>query len=486
VRSDTVEYVVYLVGFAVLLWNGLYALTRGDGGRIAVLTAVTMLATCATFGLGGLLLALGDTALGFQRVVDRGQWWSAVLPPVLWLHLSLKLCPNPPEPRRQRQLLWPAYSSAGVLILLGTFTDLVRQYGDWHPEDVGGSLYWVFLVFVLLCCATALAQLTRGHLLIRPAGKEQPENLMLIVGSACFLLGGAYFTLLRLHGGSWSDLPAWLLLLAGLCGLSATIGVRSNLLLGIDVRRDFLYSSASLALLVAPYLLLSAAFIGFDDVRYRLLAFAVVTLIVLAHALHGRIGAWLDRAFFTVPVREERASVRAYMEALSTERVGPDLSLAAPKDFDDAVRRAIASISDPTKLATSPLLNLGLVTRALHERVLEDSRLNRAAVLKQLLLELLAGLKPAGTDAGPAGDACRYYDALYYPYVCGLSRGRAPSVLRQLQERRNREGTGVTEMERLASWILQTDDATFYRWQRRASDTIAVALREREAIVRGR
>jgi hypothetical protein len=38
-------------------------------------------------------------------------------------------------------------------------------------------------------------------------------------------------------------------------------------------------------------------------------------------------------------------------------------------------------------------------------------------------------------------------------------------------------------MERVARWILQTDEATFYRWQRRASDTIAAALREREEIV---
>jgi hypothetical protein len=78
------------------------------------------------------------------------------------------------------------------------------------------------------------------------------------------------------------------------------------------------------------------------------------------------------------------------------------------------------------------------------------------------------------------GDAYRYYNCLYYPYVQGISRRRLPAVQRRLQERRQQEGSARTDQERIVDWLLQQDEATFYRWQRRASDTLAAALRERE------
>jgi hypothetical protein len=80
-----------------------------------------------------------------------------------------------------------------------------------------------------------------------------------------------------------------------------------------------------------------------------------------------------------------------------------------------------------------------------------------------------------------AGDAYRFYNCLYYPYVQGITRRRGPTVQRQLQERRRRDGSARTDLERVVDWLLQVDEDTFYKWQRRGSDTIAAALREREA-----
>jgi class 3 adenylate cyclase len=87
------------------------------------------------------------------------------------------------------------------------------------------------------------------------------------------------------------------------------------------------------------------------------------------------------------------------------------------KAFDDAVRRALAHLSDPPKMTASPLLDLMVVTRGLAARRLDDNRLNRAAVLKDLLLELLEGLRPHEDNGKPTDDACRFYNCLYYPYV---------------------------------------------------------------------
>ena len=59
------------------------------------------------------------------------------------------------------------------------------------------------------------------------------------------------------------------------------------------------------------------------------------------------------------------------------------------------------NLSDPTKLATSPLLNLAVVARGVAEQRLEDNRLNRAAVLEAAA----GGVVP---EPAPAEDAARF------------------------------------------------------------------------------
>ena len=61
-------------------------------------------------------------------------------------------------------------------------------------------------------------------------------------------------------------------------------------------------------------------------------------------------------------------------------------------DFDDAVRRALTHLSDPTKLAGSPLLSLRLVAAGLRDQGLQDTRHQRATILRAQLIELLEGL----------------------------------------------------------------------------------------------
>src|SRR5204863_8627860 len=112
-------------------------------------------------------------------------------------------------------------------------------------------------------------------------------------------------------------------------------------------------------------------------------------------------------------------------------------------------------------------------------------RLNRAIVLKEILLELLDGLRPHDGAGRVTSDAWRFYNCLYYPYVRGISRRRAPTVLRQLVERRKREGGARSDLEQVVDWLVQANEDTFYKWQRRGSDTIAAALRERETAAGG-
>jgi hypothetical protein len=97
----------------------------------------------------------------------------------------------------------------------------------------------------------------------------------------------------------------------------------------------------------------------------------------------------------------------------------------------------------------------------------------------------MQSLRPQQRSDGCAGAAHRFYNCLYYPYVRGITRRGAPATLRRLRERRERAGGPRTEEERVIEWLLQVNEDTYYKWQRRASDTIALILRERENVVAG-
>lgn len=504
--SETVPlFLLHVLGFAGFLWLGLYTLTRGDAGRVATLTGVTALVTSCFFLFGAVVAALRGQPV--TPWVERATWWSDVVPIALWLHLSTRI--NPRAWRGRRPVLWATYSAAAVLTLLGTATNVVRDY-DPHPHGAltlpasAGPAYALYLVYLFTCTGLAVVNLGQmsAHAQRRfRRASQQPDQAfagqvqdaagkrtakhgtpmrLLFAGALCFLLGAGYLGLDTMLGGPWYEFPAYVLLLVGLAAVGATVALRSALLLGKDVRRDFVYSFTGLTVLLALYLIADGAFVGFDTGGHVMFTLLLAALITAGHTLYDVGRDWLDLAFFSPAVRQERAAARAYATALGTQPAGPHPDLLTPKAFDDAVRRALTNLSDPTKLATSPLLNLAVVARGVADQGVEDNRLNRAAVLKEILLDLLDGLRPHDGGGTVTGPAWRYYNCLYYPYVRGIGRRRAPTALRQITERRQREGGPRGELEQILAWLLQVDEDTFYKWQRRGSDTIAAALRERE------
>lgn len=501
-------YVVHLLGFAGFFWLGLYALAHGDGRRISAVTGLAALCTACFFFAGGLLIAAHGAA--WSATINRATWWADVLPIALWLHLSLLLNPHTVSARRRHAVLWADYGVAALLIVAGMTTNAINDYG--HQPVMAGPAYALYLAYVALCTVSAVVNFAsvrpphrpaRGPL--QPPGQETMANgtdahvrpsgrnpsvvsaeaagtgaALLIAGAICFVFGAGYLALKMLLHSPWYELPAYILLLAGLGAVGTTVTVHGALFLGKDLRRDALYSVAGLAVLLALYLAAVITLIGFDDVRHGLFVLLLVALITTVHTLFDAARDGLDAAFFPPALREERAAARAYATALAVPPVGTHPDLTTVKAFDDAVRRALTNLSDPTKLSTSPLLNLIAVERSVAEQHLEDNRLNRAAVLKEMLLDLLNGLRPSDGSGRVTSDAWRYYNCLYYPYGRGISRRRAPTVLRQVAERRAREGKPRGEMEQVLEWLLAVDVDTFYKWQRRGSDTIAATLRERE------
>jgi hypothetical protein len=240
---------------------------------------------------------------------------------------------------------------------------------------------------------------------------------------------------------------------------------------------------------------------------------ALVFLVTLTHTTFDNGRAVLDRFFFSRAERAARAEAREYASALGTNPVaspvfaetvadeqsdeqqdelsddegassndgmpGTRPPLKVPKAFKDNVRRALTNLKSPPQLAKSPLLSLSLVEQQLVQAEREDNRLNRATTLRELLIEQIEALQPNDTASSRTGDAWRFYNVLYYPYVREISRKGALNEARRLAEIRQRNGRHErSTQEEVLAWLADIDENTFYKWQRRASDTIATILWE--------
>jgi hypothetical protein len=509
--TNTPIVVAEIIGFGVFVWLGLYLLVRTTRrSRLIVVGLIGLFAQAVFF----LAAALSDTASdpALLAWLERGFWWATVLPAAAWFHFSLLVS----HPLRARSILLAGivYAAAGLLILVGTLSDAFVDYAsiartpDGGLDLAPGAYYSLYVLYVALTGFGALANLVhaaRRGAIAGPGEHALRQALRVLAAGALLFVVGA---LLLAFEWQWRlglpVLPGYLALLAGMAALGYGIVTSGLLLENQQIRRDFLYSFTGLVLLnllyVAPLMLAGAT----STVALLL----VVGLVTLTHTTLDQARTLLDRLFFTPAEQEARAEARDYAALLSTTPVTLDSAAAEtdgaqttsptdrqgapavdaahtpPKEFAAIVRRALTGLKSPPKLAQSPLLTLRLVTRRLEQAGLEDNRLNRAALLREIVIEAVEGLRP---DAGGqqashhVGDAWRFYNVLHYPYVREMSRKGALAEARRLEQERRRAGKPAPgELEQVLAWLADVDEDTYYKWQRRASDTIALILWEAE------
>jgi hypothetical protein len=508
--------IAQVAGFGLFLWVGLYLLARAPSRTpLIVVSAIGLFAQAAYFATG----ALADTTtdLGWFLVLEKGFWWTTVLPVATWFHVSSLIARRPSRPvsRRAARLLFTrrvvlVYTAALCITLFGSIGDLIVDYA--HPLRLGdsyavgsGTAYPVYIVYLGATAAGALVNLVRA--LQRSARRSESagpailRQLWLLVGGGLFFLAGGLWIAVRKY---WelpvSTLPGFLCLFVGLLALAYSIVHFGLLLEGQNIRRDFVYSLTGI-------MLMNVLYVGLLVTAGRLSAaglLALVGLVTVTHTSFDSGRAVLDRLFFNRDEQTARAEARDYATALATLPVAtpgllpegapappettPIAIEAAPpqaddeKHFKDAVRRALTSLKSPPRLAQSPLLGLIMVEGRVTQTGLADNRLNRVAALRELLIEQIEGLRPSDASGAKVGDAWRFYNVLYYPYVRELSRKAALAEVRRLAEERRRAGQRAPgDLEQVLSWLADVDEDTFYKWQRRASDTIATMLWEENA-----
>jgi hypothetical protein len=509
---DDPAVIAQIAGFGVFLWVGLYLLVRAPARTPLIAISLAGLFAQAIFFASG---AIADTTADLEQFValQRGFWWTTVLPAAAWFHISSLVARRPfhPESSRALRLLFTrrvvaVYTIALCIVLLGSFTELFDDYARITRTPRGyavgpGPAYPAYIGYLCLAAAGAFVNLARAvrRYARRPdsAGPAMVQQLRLLTGGALFFLAGALWISSRKY---WalpvSALPGFLCLFVGLAALGYGIAHFGLLLEGQNIQRDFIYSFTGVGLMNLLYIALLAA-TGQFSIGGLL---ALVGLVTLTHTAFDSGRAALDRLFFDRAEQAARAEARDYATALAALPVaspnllripepavqdapsGPEqatLDADGEKRFKDAVRKALTSLKSPPRLAQSQLLGLTLVARRVAQARQEDSRLSRVAALRELLVEQIEGLRPSDSSSARVGDAWRFYNVLYYPYVRELSRKAALAEARRLGEERRRAGRREPdELEQVLSWLADVDEDTFYKWQRRASDMIAMMLWE--------
>ena len=504
-----IDTLIQVTAFGAFLWLALYILSRAN--RRDPQTIITFLALCSVAFFFFYTAYISTSYHAINLAIVRGFWWNNVFPVTVWLHISNQMARGLARP-----LLTPGillnYSVAGAITLLGTFTDLFIDYSHVQLAVPSGQvsfgpgpLYWTYSVYVAVALLAALWNVRRSRRRLpsqNPARSGRDVIRMhqfLGLGGGLFLLGALYLTLRQQTGWDGVQWPGILILLGGLALVAYNVARYEMMVSGQNVRRDFAYS-------VTGVIVVNILYAGFltpvGGINSRSL-FVLVGLATTTFTLYDLGLQLLDRLFFSQAEQQARADARAYAVALAStplttvETPPPEAESLDPEDeknFNNIVRRSITNLKNPTQLVKSPLLSLRLIERRLKEAELEDNRLNRAAVLREVLVEYIERLRPAGISNGAynnyssngssepgTGDAWRFYNVLYLPYVREISRKSALGEARRLELERKRSGqTQPSELEQLLNWLTDIDEATFYKWQRRASDTIAELLRESE------
>jgi hypothetical protein len=515
-----------LIGSVGFTWLALFLLLRVQKGSMLIGVGVAALFGLALFFMSD-TIRYTTTNREIYLFMQRGLLWSAFLPLAAWLHFCFLLHQHVRHsaiPRILSPTTLPVLAGYLAAILISLIAGSTRLIVDYEtvtrlPDGTFGAqlgpLYPLNIAFNFLLTGGSLVYLSRAlwHLERQASGARhrlRQQVRLLMGGGVLFFLGAVWWP--WSYWSNLSVLPGLLVLCLGLGVVGYAMAQSGLLLTGQDAQRDFVYSSMSMLILYALYL----GVFALTSQLTATTALVILLLVTLTHTAFDVGRNWLDQFFFSREEQEARAEARAYAATLAinpveasdggggdaepldeesgdeesgddetdTEAAADDEAIAVQppvvtKQFKNNVRRAITNLKSPPRLAQSPLLTLELLSERLQHEQREDNRLNRTAALRELLLDYIDALRPTDTPGAQVGDAWRFYNVLYYPYVRETSRKAALAEIRQHETARRGSGhTLPDDTETVLRWLVDIEDATFYKWQRRASDAIATSLWE--------
>lgn len=448
---------ILVAAFGLAWWLGLYLVARDPRKPILRRAGGGLVGYALVLAAEGLAMAVRGEA---ERRLHELSVGLGFLPALAWIGALLLLLPEGAGWRGRLDRVWrvAAAAFAAVLVPLGAAGLLA--------EDRSGIRLLLGAVVVLPLLG-ALAMVLWHRRALRPAG------LAGFVAVATLLFGLGLTMLLPTQGVIAREAVIGAvgvdLALLGLAVAAFDAFDEGETLRG-DMVRSVLAAAAVGTLFggqVAIAMLLGArpspALVG--------LLFGTVGAAVAVQVLANPLQTALDRLAFTGTPRlsQARAELRSAADALPRRDDTSELAAVEEAEFVRLTRRALSHYGDLGRLVSSPLTKLPTIDKRLAARGAEDQPLERAAELKELLLESIVRLKPRDGDFGTT-DEWRYYNALYFSYVVGI---------RPYRRQTGAEGLDPVGRQALAWFTRHVPERTMHNWQNAAARLVATDLRGR-------
>jgi hypothetical protein len=450
---NTGQLIIQTGIFCYVLWLGLYLLARNIRTRLMAFTAAGTL-TYALMLAFDLISQVGAA----PELLNRISWPLPLLLGLFWVLAALALLPDDTAISKYYPLLLGIY---GTSYLIAAGTPLIFDYAASPPSPRVG--YPVFVGAVVLPLLVSSAVLL----------KQRPRHARtaLILATLFAFLGAASLLLV------WTLVPRTLLLLSlatDLALFGGTIALLDAHGQG-EVLLPHYLRSLEAALLTA---LVFGGQIGLVMLLSTGITLPMVVLLLTTcsaaiglHVFADPLQQLLDNlAFRSAPrLRQSRTELRGVASNLPRLGDTQDLRKLDEDAFVRLTRRALSDFGNLPRLATSPLTMLPQIERRIAARSGPLNALERAAELKLVLADSIECLKPRGPARFGTSDEWRYYNALYFPYVCAL----------RPYSRKDRDETLPVQVHEALSWFqTQVPERTLHNWQYAAARLIAHSLRE--------
>ena len=453
---SAIQLILQTVIFCYMLWLGLYLLTRNPRASLSLFVLFAGAGT-VTYAL---MLALdliyqSGTA---PRLLAAISWPLPLWLSVFWVLAILALIPRAASLAKYLPVLLGLY---GVFYLIAAGTRLIFDYDVSPPVPTSG--YPLFVGAVVLPLVAAVVVLVRLN--------PRPTRNALILATLFVLLGSASLLLV------WNIVPRPLLLLS----LATDFALFGGAIAVLDAHGQgeillpHFLRSMNAALLTA---LIFGGQIGIVMLLSTgiTLPMLVLLLTTCSAAIMWQVFAdpvqqFLDNlTFLNAPgLRQSRTELRDISSNLPRLSESQHLQELDDEEFVRLTRRALSNYGNLPRLAINPLTMLPQIEQRIAHRSTSLSALERAAELKLLLAESIECLKPRDGGQFGTSDEWRYYNAVYYPYVCGL---------KPYSRKDRNESLPPHAQEAMAWFQSQVPERTLHNWQNAAANLIAHNLRE--------
>lgn len=444
--------------YTFTLWLGLYLMARDTRKPLLVFTGLGLVAYALTMPVD----ILTRPPFPQSDLLQRLHVPLLFAPGLCWLGAALHLLPE--SQWQQRLTVAVRYAVPGALILL--YINLANH----APRLVFTEAVYLSLVFNQLGPWLIAALLVSMGLVAWRLRLERRKRWWLILLTIALFFTLSTGLLLLAIDLTWRDLALLLVGLdLGVLGLCIAVldafGEGETLL--PDATHSLLRAGLAAVIFGGQVVLVAG---GKATLEMLLLLFGVIGAAVVSQVFADPLQNMADRLLFArfPQLRRNRAELRETISALPRADSSLDLLALPDEEFSRLTRRALSHLTDPGKLAASPLLRLPLLDARLAAKGLGGNTLERAAELKLLLAESIQRLKPPANGESGISDDWRYYNVLHYPYVRGLK-----PLSRSLPDELD------SDTQRVLEWFRATvPERTFHNWQKAAARLVAQDLRE--------